>query len=94
MTKPKTLKDFVEEYCSGPPELVPDDRRPRKELLEDFEKDLRAWAIEIIHELEKDYSEDSYKPNFKPQTNREYWLLTENRQRWMDKFNLMEKDLK
>jgi len=86
MSELKTLKDFVEEYCSGPPELVPDDRRPRKELLEDFEKDLRAWAINHVKELRRE-SEIINEPTQYCKNN---WI-----EEWiMESFNLTEKDLK
>ncbi len=50
-------------------------------------------VIEWIEELENDFLDDTIKPLLKPRNNREYWLFTENRQRWMDKFNIKEEDL-
>jgi len=54
---------------------------------------IRQEAIKWIKSMEKDYSDESERVKFKPQNNREYWLFTEERQRWMDFFNITEKEI-
>lgn len=54
---------------------------------------IKQWAIEQVHEIERDFSEDTTKPMLKPKDARDYWLFTEQRQRWMDAHGLTEEDV-
>lgn len=80
MTELKTWKDF-HCNCSKEDEYCP--------LIA-----IKDEAIKWIKQLEIDFSVNSKKELLKIRNNREYWLFTENRQLWLDFFNLTKEDLK
>ena len=55
---------------------------------------IKEEAIKWVKQMEIDVSDISKKILLKPINNREYWVFTEYRQRWLDFFDISEDDLK